>query len=51
MKQEEITYVPSFLKIFDEIITNSVDEHKRNPNLNKIEIKINKENGSITIKR
>lgn len=50
MKQEEITYVPSFIKIFDEIITNSVDEHKRNPDLNKIEIKINKETGSITIR-
>lgn len=26
---KEITYNPGFLKIFDEIITNSVDEHKR----------------------
>lgn len=29
MTQEEITYNPGFLKIFDEIITNSVDENKR----------------------
>ena len=29
MIQREITYNPGFLKIFDEIITNSVDEHKR----------------------
>lgn len=29
MIQEEITYNPGFLKIFDEIITNSVDENKR----------------------
>ena len=26
---EEITYNPGFLKIFDEIVTNSVDENKR----------------------
>ena len=28
MVQREITYNPGFLKIFDEIITNSVDESK-----------------------
>jgi DNA topoisomerase II len=50
MKKEEITFIPSFLKIFDEIITNSFDEHKRNPKLNKIEVNINKEEGTITIK-
>ena len=30
MVQQELTYNPGFLKIFDEIITNSVDESKRN---------------------
>lgn len=50
MIQEEITFVPSFLKIFDEIITNSVDESKRNSLLNKIEINLNKETGIISIK-
>jgi DNA topoisomerase-2 len=50
MRQEEITYVPSFLKIFDEIITNSVDEHKRNPNLNRIDVRIDRSLGIITIK-
>jgi DNA topoisomerase-2 len=50
MIQEEITFVPSFLKIFDEIITNSVDESKRNSSLNKIEINLNKETGIISIK-
>ena len=29
MVSEEITYNPGFLKIFDEIVTNSVDEFKR----------------------
>jgi DNA topoisomerase-2 len=50
MIKEEITYVPSFLKIFDEIIINSVDESKRNPQLNKIEVTIDKESGMISVK-
>ena len=50
MIKEEITYVPSFLKIFDEIIINSVDESKRNPQLNKIEVTIDKESGLISVK-
>jgi DNA topoisomerase-2 len=29
MIQEEVTYNPGFLKLFDEIVTNSVDESKR----------------------
>jgi DNA topoisomerase-2 len=50
MVQEEITFVPSFIKIFDEIITNAVDESKRNEQLNKIEIKIDREIGTISVK-
>jgi len=26
---KEVTYIPSFIKIFDEVVTNSVDESKR----------------------
>jgi len=48
-KKTPVTYNPAFLKIFDEIISNSVDEHKRNPKLNKIEVTVDKEKGSITI--
>lgn len=48
MVQKEITYNPGFLKIFDEIITNSVDESKRKGSkLNTIKITVDK--GSITI--
>ena len=48
MELEEVTYNPGFLKIFDEIITNSVDEHKRDGSkLNTIKITI--KNGSIFI--
>lgn len=55
MVKEEITFIPSFLKIFDEILVNSIDESKRNPNLNKIEINIKdnaisvKDNGGIPV--
>lgn len=48
MIKKSISYVPSFLKIFDEIIINSIDEHKRNSNLNKIEVNIR--DGEISIK-
>ncbi len=45
---KEITYNPAFLKLFDEIVSNSVDEHKRNPKLTWVDIKI--ENNKIIIK-
>ena len=50
MEKVETSYVPSFLKIFDEIITNSVDEHKRNKSLNKIEVFIDIKSGIISIR-
>lgn len=50
MVKDTITYVPSFLKIFDEIITNAVDEHQRNNKLNKIEVNINQKTGEISVK-
>jgi len=41
MTQREVTYNPGFLKIFDEIITNSVDESKREGSkLNTIKVTI-----------
>lgn len=49
MEQREITYIPSFLKIFDEVITNSIDESKRNTKLNRIDVTIDKETGRITV--
>ena len=48
MIQKQITYNPGFLKIFDEIITNSVDESKRiGTKLNIIKVSI--ENNIISI--
>lgn len=46
-EREEITYNPGFLKLFDEIISNSVDEHKRNGKINTIQVKVDSD--SITI--
>lgn len=46
---ESYTYNPGFLKLFDEIISNSVDEHKRNPKLNSIKVTVDTDAGRITI--
>lgn len=50
MIKSELTFVPSFLKIFDEILVNSIDESKRNPKLDTIEVVVDKESGLISIK-
>jgi len=50
MIKRELTYIPSFIKIFDEVITNSVDEGKREGSkLNIVKIKINPDEGFISI--
>lgn len=56
MVLNEVTYIPAFLKLFDEIITNSVDEHKRNKSkldVIKVEVNDNKisvyDNGGIKV--
>lgn len=48
--RREVTYNPAFLKIFDEIVSNSSDEHRRNPKLNKLEVLISPELGQITVR-
>jgi DNA topoisomerase-2 len=48
MLQREITYNPGFLKIFDEIITNSVDESKRKGS-KLTTIKVNIKDNTIVI--
>ena len=45
----EVTYNPGFLKLFDEIVSNSVDEHKRNSKLNKVKVDIDMATGQISI--
>jgi DNA topoisomerase-2 len=38
--QRRVTYNPAFLKIFDEIVSNSADEHRRNPKLDRIRVTV-----------
>ena len=50
MSQREITYNPGFLKIFDEIVTNSVDESKREGSkLNIVKIDLDRKTNKVTI--
>lgn len=50
-KTRSITYNPAFLKIFDEIVSNSVDEHRRNPKkLNQLDVIVNSEKGAILVR-
>jgi DNA topoisomerase-2 len=49
MEYKELSYIPAFLKLFDEVITNSVDESKR-PNSQLSIIKVNiVDNKTITV--
>jgi len=55
--QKKINLEIFIYKMFDEILTNSIDESKKNPKLNKIEITIDsplieiKDNGGIEVKK
>lgn len=51
MVMKEFTYNPGLLKLFDEIISNSVDHSKRpeGKNLNTIKVELNKETGWVTV--
>jgi len=47
--EKVVNYNPGFLKLFDEIISNSADEHKRNSKLNSIKVEIDSKAGTISI--
>ena len=51
MVRKEITWIPALLKIFDEIISNSVDFSKtpEGSHLSKIKVDIDKQTGAITV--
>ena len=49
LAKQRVTYNPAFLKIFDEIVSNAVDEHRRNPKLSEIRVEFHAEAGSVTI--
>ena len=50
MLQKEVPIIPSFIKIFDEVITNAVDEHQRNNSLNRIDVTIDREKNIISVR-
>lgn len=48
--KESITYNPGLIKIFSEILDNSIDEHKRDPKkLNVIKVTVDKKTGELTV--
>ena len=49
MNHREITYVPGFYKIFDEILVNAADNKQRDANMDVIKIEINTEKNLISI--
>ena len=51
MVQKEITYNPGFLKLFDEVVSNSADHSKREEgnHLDTIKVEIDEATGSISI--
>ena len=50
MEECEVEYVPALYKIFDEILVNAADNKQRDPSMREIRIKIDIENGFISIK-
>lgn len=49
VEKVEVVYNPGFIKIFDEIISNSVDEHRRNSKPNEIRVTINLDENEISV--
>ena len=47
--KRSVTYNPAFLKIFDEIVSNSIDEHRRSSKLNEVRVTVDPDAGSIKI--
>lgn len=46
---KEVVYNPGFIKLFDEILSNSIDEHRRSPKLNEIRVEFNLDENSISV--
>jgi len=49
MVNRQVTFTPGLFKIFDEIIVNAADNKQRDPSMNRIEVTINAEEGSIRV--
>ena len=49
MVNREITYVPGFYKIFDEILVNAADNKQRDPKMDTIKIEIKQDENTISV--
>ncbi|RKO93410.1 histidine kinase-like ATPase [Blyttiomyces helicus] len=49
LERKEITYIPGFYKIFDEILVNAADNKIRDPTTDTIKVTIDRENNEISI--
>ncbi|CAJ0859676.1 2330_t:CDS:2 [Entrophospora sp. SA101] len=49
LEYKDITYVPAFFKIFDEILVNAADNKIRDPSMNTIKVKFDKELKRISV--
>ncbi|KAH6917161.1 DNA topoisomerase II [Coprinopsis sp. MPI-PUGE-AT-0042] len=49
MVQREVTYVPGFFKIVDEIMVNAADNKINDPSMDTLKISINVEEGTISV--
>jgi DNA topoisomerase-2 len=49
MASRKVVFNPAFMKVFDEIISNSVDEHRRNPKLSEISVLVDRDAGRIRV--
>ncbi|TFB03809.1 DNA topoisomerase 2 [Trichoderma ghanense] len=49
MEYRNITYVPGFYKIFDEILVNAADNKQRDSSMNMMKVTIDRESGEISV--
>jgi DNA topoisomerase-2 len=48
--EKEITYTPGLYKIYDEILVNAADNKQRDPNMDKLDIEIDAEKNTISVR-
>lgn len=49
MIQKEITFIPGFFKIFDEILVNAIDHKQRDPNVKNIKVEFHRGMSEISV--
>ena len=45
----KVSYNPALMKIFDEIVSNAVDEHRRNPKLDELRVTVDPGSGMVKV--